>query len=142
MMKRCSDYYAVILILFLLAGCKVSKDVFVSPEAPATYRNAFASDTATIADWEWKRFFSDKKLQVLINAAIAGNHDLQIAFRNVENAKLILRQSKWGQIPQLNSYISSSTSITSENSLNGLSIKNFLGTRHIEDYNLGLSLSW
>lgn len=131
------------LLLLVLAGCKVSKDTpLPQQELPEAYRNAFATDTTTIADLQWNAFFTDPKLQELIQHTVSGNNDLQIAVKNIEASRQLLRQSKWGQVPQLNAYVNASTTIPSENSLNGLSINNFLGTSHIEDYNAGLTLSW
>ncbi len=132
-----------IFLLLILSGCKISKDIPVpQQELPEVYRNAFTIDTTTVADLKWNDFFSDPQLQELINKTIKGNLNLQIAIKNIEASRQILRQSKWGQAPQLNAYVSASSTIPSENSLNGLSINNFLNTSHIEDYNAGLSLSW
>jgi multidrug efflux system outer membrane protein len=135
--------FSYILLLLTLIGCNVSKDTSLpQQELPEAYRNAFATDTATIADLKWDAFFTDPQLQNLISTTIKGNLDLQIAVKNIEASRQMLRQSKWGQVPQLNAYVSASSNIPSENSLNGLSLNNFLGTSHIEDYNAGLSLSW
>lgn len=143
-MKTHNIYILAVMLAFILAGCKTSK----APETPMLempqeFRNAFAvNDTITIANFEWKNFFPDHQLQNLINRAVTGNYDMQTAFKNIENARLQLRQSKWGQIPQLNVYTNLSTSIPSENSLNGISANNLLETTHLEDYSLGLSFSW
>ncbi|MCW4469659.1 efflux transporter outer membrane subunit [Flavobacterium sp. MFBS3-15] len=135
--------FSYILLLLTLIGCKVSKDTpLPQQDLPEAYRNAFATDTTTIADLKWDAFFTDPQLQELIGNTIKGNLDLQIAVKNIEASRQMLRQSKWGQVPQLNAYVSASSNIPSENSLNGLSLNNFLGTSHIEDYNAGLSLSW
>ncbi len=142
-MKKFNTY--LLLTLFLaLTGCKISKDVETpNPELPQVYRNAITTaDTSTIADIEWKTFFPDTVLQELIGKAIAGNYDLQIALKNIEASRLLLKQSKWGNVPQVNAYVTANSTIPSENSLNGLSASNFLGTSHVEDYNAGLSLSW
>lgn len=141
-MKTQHFIYTALLVL-VLAGCKVSKDTpLPQPELPEAYRNAFSKDTATIADLEWKNFFPDPNLQELIGKAITGNYDLQTAVKNIEISRRMLTQSKWGQVPQLNAYVNANTSIPSENSLNGISINNFLNTSHIEDYNAGFSFSW
>jgi len=123
-------------------GCKVSQDVPVPQDIPMAYRNTFATDTTTVADIKWNRFFTDPQLQELIGRAIAGNNDLQIAIKNIEASRAMLRQSKWGQVPQLSVGVTANTSIPSQNSLNGISIKSFLNTSHIEDYNAGGTLSW
>ena len=141
-MKRYSIYITMLLVL-VLSGCKVSKDVPVPQDGlPEAYRNAFSKDTATVADMPWNTFFTDPQLQELINRAIKGNNDLQIGIKNIEASRQLLRQSKWGQIPQFNAAVTANTSIPSQNSLNGISLNNFLNTSHIEDYNAGASLSW
>lgn len=128
----------------MLTGCKVSKDVETpQPDLPVAYRNAITTaDTSTIADIEWRTFFPDASLQQLIDKALSGNYDLQQALKNIEASRLLLKQSKWGNVPQLNAYVTASSTIPSENSLNGLSANNFLGTSHVENYDAGLSLSW
>lgn len=128
----------------MLTGCKVSKDVETpQPDLPVAYRNAITTaDTSTIADIEWRTFFPDATLQQLIDKALSGNYDLQQALKNIEASRLLLKQSKWGNVPQLNAYVTASSTIPSENSLNGLSANNFLGTSHVENYDAGLSLSW
>lgn len=128
----------------MLTGCKVSKDVETpQPDLPVVYRNAITTaDTSTIADIEWRTFFPDATLQKLIDKALSGNYDLQQALKNIEASRLLLKQSKWGNVPQLNAYVTASSTIPSENSLNGLSANNFLGTSHVENYDAGLSLSW
>lgn len=137
------NIYIVFTAFLVLTGCKVSKDVEVQPELPEAYRNAVVTaDTLTIADVEWKTFFPDAALQELIGKAISGNYDLQIAIKNIEASHQLLKQAKWGNVPQANLYVNANTTIPSENSLNGLSAKNFLGTSHVEDYNAGINLSW
>lgn len=137
------NIYLLLALALLLTGCKVSKDIEITPETPSAYRNSAAqTDTTTIADIEWKSFFPDTALQELIGKAISGNNDLQMALKNIEAARLLHRQSKWGNVPQANLAVSASSTIPSENSLNGLSANNFLKTSHVEDYNAALSVSW
>ncbi len=138
------NIYLLFTAFLLLAGCKVSKDIETpQPGLPQEYRNAAAStDTTSIATIEWKQFFPDANLQELIGKAIAGNYDLQTALKNIEAAQQQLTQTKWNNVPQLGLGVSANSTIPSENSLNGLSLNNFLNTSHIEDYNASLSLSW
>lgn len=141
---RTYNIYLLFTAFLILTGCKVSKDIPTpDPELPQEYRNAAAStDTTSIATIEWKQFFPDATLQALIGKAIVGNYDMQTALKNIESAQLQFRQTKWNNIPQLNANVTGSTTILSDNSLNGLSANNFLQTGHIEDYNANLSLSW
>lgn len=133
----------LLALLLIITGCSVSKDISTpNPELPQAYRNAVESDTATIADIEWKQFFPDPNLQELIGKAISNNYDMQAAMKNIEVARQMLKQSKWGNVPKVGLYVNANTTIPSENSLNGLSIRNFLNTSHIEDYTAGATLSW
>lgn len=139
--------YIKTLIIFssmgIVIGCKVSKDI-ETPQTglPVVFRNAKEQDTAAIADISWKDFYKDPVLQKLIDSAIIRNYDMQLALKNVEQSQLQLRQSRWNNVPVVAFNAASSTSNPSDNSLNGLSTKQFLGTNHIEDFNANLSLSW
>lgn len=139
--------YIKTLIIFssmgIVIGCRVSKDIATpQPELPVSFRNAEVQDTEAIADIPWKEFYKDPVLQKLIDSAIVRNYDMQIALKNVEQSQLQFRQSRWNNVPVIAFSAASSTSNPSDNSLNGLSTKQFLGTNHIEDFNANVSLSW
>ncbi|GAA4339209.1 efflux transporter outer membrane subunit [Mucilaginibacter gynuensis] len=131
-------------LLVILSACNVSKNVEIpKPVLPAAFRNAVAiADTSSIANIQWKNFFTDVTLQQFIDSAIINNYDMQIALKNIESSRLLLKQTKFNNIPQVNLAVSANTSNPSNNSLNGLTIGQFLGTNHIEDYSANLSLSW
>lgn len=130
-------------MLSLFTACKVSKDI-TKPDAllPTVYRNAATQDTASIAEVKWKNFFTDAALQKLISKAIAKNYDMQLAVKNIDEAQLLLKQTKWLYLPSANLQVTATTNRPSDNSLNGLSAKQFLGTTHVEDYSANLALSW
>jgi NodT family efflux transporter outer membrane factor (OMF) lipoprotein len=133
------------LALVVLAGCKVSKDVATPKDAqPEAFRNAVTTgDTSSIADLQWKNFFTDAALQKLIYSAIVKNYDMQVAVKNIEASELQFKQVKWNYAPTLGLNVTASTNRPSDNSINGLSIKQYgIGTKHIEDYNANLALSW
>ncbi|WPV02561.1 efflux transporter outer membrane subunit [Mucilaginibacter sp. cycad4] len=133
------------LALVVLAGCKVSKDVATPKDGlPENFRNAVTTgDTSSIADLQWKNFFTDAALQKLIDSAIVKNYDMQVAVKNIEASELQFKQVKWNYAPTLGLNVTASTNRPSDNSINGLSIKQYgIGTKHIEDYNANLALSW
>lgn len=142
-MNRNINNIFFILMLSLFTACKVSKDV-TKPDAPlpTVYRNAATQDTASIAEVKWKNFFTDAALKKLISKAIAKNYDMQLAMKNIDEAQLLLKQTKWLYLPSANLQVSATTNRPSDNSLNGLSAKQFLGTTHVEDYSTNLALSW
>jgi outer membrane protein, multidrug efflux system len=133
------------LLLILLGGCKVSKDIQKpSPMVPDQFRNAtLQSDTTSISEIRWNDFYTDKILQNLIDTALINNYDMQIALKKLESAQILLKQVKWNNVPEITFNGTASSSRPSDNSVTGLSIKQFgLGARHVEDYSVNLSLSW
>lgn len=112
------------------------------PEVPSNFRNSTATDTTNIADIQWKSFFDESDLIKLIDEALAKNNNLQIAEKNLAIANLQFKQTKWGNVPQLNAYANATSTRLSDNSLNGISTNQFLGKSHIDDYSAGLNLSW
>lgn len=139
-------FYGAPLLAVLLLGlgaCKVGRD-YQRPEtpSPAQFRTVTTSDTSSIADIDWKKFFSDTTLQGLISRGIAYNYDLQLAIKRIDVATAQVKQSKLSLLPDLSLQITAQTQRPSDNSLNGISTQSFLGTNHLEDYNANLSLTW
>jgi len=146
-MKRYITPLAFALLTAFLSACKVSKDVETpKPELPVAFRSTAAittADTSSIADIQWKNFFTDATLQKLIDSAIAKNYDMQIAVKNIDASQLLFKQVKWNYVPEVALNVTANTSRPSDNSLNGLSISQYnIGTKHVEDYSANLALSW
>jgi outer membrane protein, multidrug efflux system len=142
-MKKNKYSLLIIMMLLVLASCKVSKDI-EKPTAllPENFRNDTIQDTASISAIEWKQFFEDVKLQNLIDSAILMNNDMLLAIKNIESAQLLLKQTKWAYFPSINAQVGTSSNRPSDNSLNGLSASQFLKTTHIEDYSANINISW
>lgn len=127
----------------LLSACKVSKDLDAPlAEAPAHFRAAVSGDTSSIATLPWKTFFAEAGLQSLIDSAISKNFSMQLALKNIEAANLLYRQAKWNYIPDIRLQLGAGSNRPSDNSLNGISASQFLGTTHIEDFTAAVGLSW
>ena len=142
-MNKFFKIFITLLIPVVLVSCKVSKDI-QNPEIPLSesYRNMPNADTANIADIPWRSFFTDKVLQQLIDSAVRNNYDMQIALKNIEAARLIVKQTKLGNLPEINLQAAANINRPSDNSLNGLSLSQFLGKSYIEDYTISTALSW
>jgi NodT family efflux transporter outer membrane factor (OMF) lipoprotein len=126
-----------------ISSCKVSKDIETPKDAiPENYRNSVSTDSVTIADIKWENFFTEPDLLKLINTAIVRNNDLQVATKNIQIASLQLKQAKWGNVPQADLFVAANTHRPSENSLSGSSTSQILGKSHIEDFTVGVGLSW
>lgn len=142
-MKKYIKTYLLFLPLVVLSACKVSKDVQVTDtKLPGTYLASTSTDTTTVADMPWKNFFTDATLQTLIDSAIIRNNDLQIAVKNLEAARLTLRQAKLGNVPTADLAITANSTRPSDNSLNGLSLSQYLSSKHVEDYTASVNISW
>jgi len=135
-------YIAAILLIAGLASCKVGQN-YRRPDLkmPEQYTGGTVQDSS-LADVPWNRFFDDAALRALIEKAVNDNFDLQVAIRRTEVARLYLKQARLGMLPSLNLQAVASSTTPSKNSLNGLSLQNFLHTDHVEDYNLNAGLSW
>jgi len=142
-MKPFKYLYYLFIISAVAAGCKVSKDISVPATAtPTAFRGSVASDSNSIAALPVKEFIREPDIQKLIDTALIRNYDLQLAVKNIEASELLFKQSRLGNLPVINMQITASSNRPSDNSLNGLSTSQFLGSKHIEDFNASLGLSW
>lgn len=136
--------YVVILISFsaFLLSCSVGRNYKrPSVDIPQQY-NATSSADSSIAKYTWGKFFGDSTLLSLIDRALTRNFDLLVAIQRVEVSRSMARQAKAAWLPALDAQVAASTNNPSENSLNGISLSNFLGKSHIEDYTLSTSFAW
>lgn len=144
MKKYITKIVMVAILITTLISCSVSKDIETPKDAlPENFRNASVSkDTNSIADLEWKNFFTEKDIIKLIDEAVIRNNDLQIATKNIEIAQYRFTQSKWNNVPQINLGVNASTSNPSDNSFTGKNLGQALGQNHINDFTAGATLSW
>lgn len=130
-------------LIMSISSCRVGKE-YQRPavELPRQFNAVPLADTSSIADIEWKNFFTNAELQILIDKGLKYNHDLLIAMNRIEIAQQRVKQSKLIQLPEVNFQAMGSISRPSDNSLNGISIKNFLGSSHVENYQAIFNISW
>jgi outer membrane protein, multidrug efflux system len=137
--------YSRVLALLILAtvigfvSCRSYKDL---PEAgkvnvEGIIRDSVTNktDTTTIADIPWKDYFTDSKLQVLINEGLQKNLDMQIALTRITEAEGSLDMSAASKLPVVSAGLQNTTTITSSGG------DNVLGKR-TNVLQLGLSASW
>lgn len=132
-----------IFFILLMASCRIGKPLATpKPELPAQFSNQSVADTTSIADLQWQTFFTDTTLQGLIKKGIANNFDLLLAVKNIDISRRQLSQAKALNLPEINLGITGQYNRPSNNSLNGISVKNFLGKSHVENYSTLVSASW
>ncbi len=131
-----------VVILALISGLSLFSQEKPDAGLPENFRNNTTTDTTNIANIKWKSFFEETDLVALLDAALAKNNDLQIAEKNIAIANLQFKQTKWGNVPQLNASATATSTRLSENSFNGMNINQALGQHHVDDFSAGLNLSW
>src|SRR5215204_2257233 len=129
--------------VIILSGCRVGKQ-YQQPmlDLPKQFNGTSYADTSSIADIAWESFFTDKTLRGLISKGLAHNHELLIAIKRIDISQQQLKQSKLLSLPDANFQINAMVNNPSNNSLNGLSLKNFLGESYVENYLVTATLSW
>jgi outer membrane protein, multidrug efflux system len=90
-----------IALSMLYVSCKSSEKLVKqsSISVPGNFQQD--SDTLSISDLKPRSFFSDEKLNQLIDTALANNYDLHIAIQRVEVAKASFRERKFIWLPSL-----------------------------------------
>jgi outer membrane protein, multidrug efflux system len=137
------SYSFLFLLLLFISSCRVGKE-YQRPELelPKQFNQVSFSDTSSIADIEWEKFFTDTTLQGLIERGITYNQDLLVMIKRLEIAQQRVQQSKVLLLPEVNFQLTGQYNHPSKNSLNGLSTNSFLGKSHVENYLAIASLSW
>ncbi|HEX3006568.1 MAG TPA: hypothetical protein VHO90_03025, partial [Bacteroidales bacterium] len=107
-------FITVIAIGF--SSCHTYKDLPDSPQVDAqgilrtdSMMNADTSrvsqadtamvDTTSIASIPWKEYFTDPKLQVLINEGLSNNVDMQVAMTRISQAEASLSMARGALLP-------------------------------------------
>ncbi len=136
-------YIAAFIATIVLAGCASGKK-YTRPEIelPDQFVSNDSATGSSIASGGWRAYFSDTTLIGLIDVAMRHNFDLQAAVKRIDIARSYARQAGRAWLPSLNLQATASTANPSQNSLNGISLENFLGVSHIEDYTVAANLSW
>ncbi|MDD2903296.1 MAG: TolC family protein, partial [Syntrophales bacterium] len=93
----------------LLSGCTMAPK-YTRPEAPvpAAWPSGPAykeppptKEGAVSADLQWRQFFSDERLQKIIDTALKNNRDLRLAALNVERARALYRVQRAELLPKV-----------------------------------------
>src|ERR671933_57072 len=91
-----------------LAGCINLAPKYARPAAPVaggfpTVEGSVASGNPVASDAPaniaWQRFFTDARLQRLIELALANNRDLRVSILNVEQARAAYQIQRSSQFP-------------------------------------------
>jgi NodT family efflux transporter outer membrane factor (OMF) lipoprotein len=143
-MKDWNVFGKLLSICFLILwGCQTQK---ISPTEQINLPEKYliSSDTATIATIQWLDFFPDTNLQEYIKTALNNNYSYTVALERVNQARLVLRQSKLAYLPQLDAGVSAGIQRFGEYHMDGIGNRES-GTPipdPYRDFNLGLRFEW
>src|SRR6476660_6281441 len=94
----------IYIVLTLLISVRALAQNKTNIEVSQAYRNISVTDTTSIASVKWKDYFKEKELIQLIDEALKKNNDLLIVEKNISIANLQYKQTKWGNVPQINAF--------------------------------------
>lgn len=121
-----------IAVLLLTGSCSTYKK-YSRPDDIIT-DNLFGDqdsipDTATVASIPWQEFFTDSRLQTLIDTGLVNNSDLKIATLRVRQTEATLSAARMAYLPGV-----------SLNPQGGIS--SYSGDKAVKTYSIGLSADW
>ena len=98
------------MIVFLLGGCTLAPK-YTRPASPvpadwptgAAYQETTSAASApTGSELPWREFFTDERLQKIIEIALNNNRDLRLAALNVERARALYGIQRAELLPSVN----------------------------------------
>jgi multidrug efflux system outer membrane protein len=130
--------------LLVLSGCANMAPNYTRPEAPvpdvwpegAAYSETKgATDAQTAPELRWQEFFTDAKLQQIIEMALKNNRDLRLAALNVEMVRALYGIQRAELLPVVNAEVSGSKQKIPAN------VMGFPEPLTIERYDVNLGIS-
>lgn len=103
------------------------------PSGPAYKETPAAPETAVVADLPWRRFFTDSRLQHVIDMGLKNNRDLRVAALNVERARALYRIQRAELLPT----VATGTRAIKQR----VRISGGTGLVTVEEYSLNLGIS-
>ena len=119
-----------------LAGCANLAPTYERPAAPVASQWPVPQTTtadAKAADIGWREFFTDPKLQGLIEQALANNRDLRVAVLNVQRAQAQYGVQRADRLPSVNAGVGQTAQ-----HVGGVTTRQYTATLGVSAYELDL----
>ena len=91
---------AIVSLASAFSGCSLNTELSV-PEQPIPVSFQDKSDTTSIANIDWRQYFSDTLLLKLIDTAVSNNQDLQVALQRIESSRSSVKLANAAMLPQV-----------------------------------------
>lgn len=107
MKKLKNQIIPIVFALIIFSGCKTLQTNLTIPEKklPTSFLSS-TTDTTTISALNWRQYFADTLLVNLIDTALAGNIDLQMALQKIQIARSGVRFQTGELFPKVDGNIS------------------------------------
>ena len=128
-------------VMICLGGCTMVPN-YTRPEAPIpaawpsgpAYKETTSAPGASVtAELQWRQFFTDDRLQKIIDTALKNNRDLRVAALNVERARALYRVQRAELFPK----VETGTSASKQRVM----VSGNTGLVTIEQYSVNLGIS-
>ena len=132
-MKKIFSYILLLSVAMVMSSCSIYKH-YSRPDDVKTDGlfgdNVTSTDSTSIARIPWREFFTDTKLQALIEEGLKNNYDLRTATLRIEEANAALRTARLSYYPSFS--FSPSGTLSFSNNFHSVS----------GSYKLPIDLSW
>lgn len=133
----------LICVALTTTACASFRD-YTAPSAPETAEriefeqsdnSRFKSASQPVSDW-WREF-TDPALTELVEAAMAANPDIRIAFSNLQEARALSREAGYDRYPSVDASADYSRNLNSQETESGQALP-----RTNNNYQAGFDASW
>jgi outer membrane protein TolC len=140
--------FGLLIITLVISGCKSTKILETDKikNLPESFVNS--KDSSSSANLNWKSFFVDTNLQILINESLSNNYDLLIALQKIERSNNEVKFSKNLLLPNVSAASSvgqrkfgNYTMDWAGNKITEITPGRYI-PMHLQDYFVGLQTSW
>ena len=132
MMRKIFSYTIILVATTVMSGCSIYGHYSRPEDIKADNLfgdNVTTNDTLSISRIPWREFFTDAKLQALIEEGLKNNYDLRTATLRIDEAEAALRTARLSYYPSFSFAPNGTLSIYNFNSANG-------------SYKLPINISW
>jgi NodT family efflux transporter outer membrane factor (OMF) lipoprotein len=140
--------FGLLIINLVISGCRSTKILETDKikNLPESFVNS--KDSSNSANLNWKSFFVDTNLQILIDESLSNNYDLLIALQKIERSNNEVKFSKNLLLPNVNAASSvgqrkfgNYTMDWAGNKITEITPGRYI-PMHLQDYFVGIQTSW
>jgi len=142
--------FVMVMTLFSCKNSQIFNDIgkVEKKDIPSKFADSLPVDSTNMADWNWKKLFTDPNLVALIDTALIRNQELNIILQEIDVAKNEVRLAKGEILPTAGVRLGVGMDKYGEYTANG-AVESQLEVEHgkhfpkpMGDFNIGAYFSW